>query len=97
MTWMSTEETGRKGFERNLSHGRAHCCDNDHVIVVLCQDRCLAGRRSGSSLVGDCHAFRIVVGDQSSVGSAKPSKWMVLSTLPVLDEQTSCSGLHVIL
>jgi hypothetical protein len=88
---MSTEETGRKGSKRNLSHGRAHCCDNDHVIVVLCQDRCPASRRSESSLVGGCHAYRIVVGDRSSVGAAKPRKWMVLNSeevaFPVLDEQ----------
>lgn len=41
---MSTKKVGRKAVESNLSHGRAHCRNNDHVIVILCEERCFARR-----------------------------------------------------
>jgi hypothetical protein len=44
LSGVSTRKVGRKGVEKNLGHSRAHCCDNDHVIVVLCKDCCFARR-----------------------------------------------------
>ena len=40
-----SEESGKEWSSKsNFGHSRAHCCDNDHVIVVLRKDCCLARR-----------------------------------------------------